>query len=460
MLNELTLKNFKSWKSIDAMRLAPITGLFGTNSSGKSSILQSLLLLKQTLESADRSLPLHFGSERDYVELGSFMDVIHNHAADESLRFAFQWDLVKDLKIANPDDPTEPPLFHGGEMAFSTEIASTEKNKLWVRQFSYECGSQKFSLTKQEQETGNQYNLAPTSSGGNFRFVRTLGRAWDLPRPFKFHGFPDQAVTYFQNSGFLPDLQRQVEELFSRIYYLGPLREHPKRRYIWSGGEPDDMGRRGERYVDAILAARDRGTYISPGKRKRKKTMDERIAYWLQKLGLIHSFSVSSIGNGSGLFEVKVKRSSQSAEVLITDVGFGVSQILPVLVLCYYVDEGSTILLEQPEIHLHPSVQMGLADVFIDVIKNRNVQIILESHSEHLLTRLQRRLAEGALEREDVALYFCTAKSSSSELKTLELDLYGHITNWPKDFFGDRFGETAAMQEAGLKRKLDAEANE
>ena len=458
MLRELTLKNFKAWKSIDAIRLAPITGLFGTNSSGKSSIFQSLLLLKQTLESADRSLPLHFGSERDYVELGSFRDVVHRHAADGSLRFAFQWDLVNRLEIDNPDNPTEGPLFEGEDMAFSTEIISTERDKLRVKKFAYCFGGQEFSLSK--QETGNQYVLAPTSQTSGFRFVRTPGRVWKLPQPFKFHGFPDQAITYFQNSGFLPDLQRQLEELFSRIYYLGPLREHPKRRYIWSGGEPEDMGRRGERAVDAILASRDRGRYISPGKRKKKKTLEERVAFWLQKLGLIHSFSVSSIGNGSGLFEVRVKRTRHSADVLITDVGFGVSQVLPVLVLCYYAPEGATILLEQPEIHLHPSVQTGLADVFIDVMKNRDVQIILESHSEHLLMRLQRRLAEEVLTTEDVALYFCTAEPSGAELKTLELDLFGNISNWPQDFFGDRFGETAAMQEAGLRRKIETGANE
>ena len=458
MLNEFTLENFKSWRAIPSMRLSPITGFFGTNSSGKSSILQSLLLLKQTLESADRSLPLHFGSEQDYVELGSFRDVIHKHATDDPLRFAFKWDMLETLEIPNPDDPTKPPLFQGTDMAFSTEIISTEKDKLRVRQFSYEFGGQKFSLTK--KDSGNQYQLALARQGEGFRFTRTQGRAWDLPQPVKFHGFPDQAVTYYQNSGFLPDLQRQLEELFSRIYYLGPLREQPKRRYIWSGGDPDDMGRRGERAIDAILAAQDRGAYISPGKWKRKKTLEERVAFWLQELGLIHSFSVAPIGKGSGLFEVKVKRGPHSADVLITDVGFGVSQILPVLVLCYYVDEGSTILLEQPDIHLHPSVQMGLADVFIDVMKNRNIQIILESHSEHLLMRLQRRLAEGALKKENVALYFCTSGSSSSELNTLELDIFGNITNWPKEFFGGRFGETAATQEAGLKQKLNAEANQ
>ena len=457
MINELTLKNFKSWKNVDGMRLAPITGLFGTNSSGKSSIFQSLLLLKQTLESADRSLPLHFGSERDYVELGSFRDIIHKHAVNDALRFAFKWDLVKPLEIIDPDNPTAS-LFQGKEMTFSTEIEFLKEEKLRVRRLCYTFAGQEFILKKIEK--GNKYQLDPAKQGSNFRFIRTVGRAWELPGPFKFHGFPDQAVTYFENSGFLPDLQRQLEDQFSRIHYLGPLREHPKRRYIWSGGEPIDVGQRGERAIDAILAARSRGKYISPGYRKQRKTLEERIAFWLKELGLIHSFSVDSIDKRSGLFQVKVKRGPDSADVLITDVGFGVSQILPVLVLCYYAEEGSTILLEQPEIHLHPSVQMGLADVFIDVMKNRNIQIILESHSEHLLKRLQRRLAEGELEQEKIALYFCSSGPSGSRLDELELDLYGNITNWPEDFFGDRFGETAAVQEAGLKKKIAAEANE
>jgi len=343
-------------------------------------------------------------------------------------------------------------------MTFSTEIEFSKEKKLRVRRLCYTFDNQEFSLKKKEK--GNKYQLSPSEQGSGFRFIRTRGRGWELPSPLRFHGFPDQALTYYQNSGFLLDIQRQLEEQFSRIHYLGPLRDHPKRRYIWSGGEPIDVGQRGERAIDAILAARARGKYISPGRKKRKKTLEERVAFWLKELGLIHSFSVAPIDEGSGLFQVMVKRGPDSADVLITDVGFGVSQILPVLVLCYYAEEGSTILLEQPEIHLHPSVQMALADVFIDVMKNRNIQIIVESHSEHLLKRLQRRLAEEELEQEKVALYFCSSGPSGSRLDPLELDLYGNITNWPEDFFGDRFGETAAMQEAGLKKKIAAEANE
>ena len=148
-----------------------------------------------------------------------------------------------------------------------------------------------------------------------------------------------------------------------------------------------------------------------------------------------------------------LKRTEDSPETLITDMGIGVSQVLPVLVLCYYVPEGSTIILEQPELHLHPSVQAGLADVFIDVIKHRNVQILLESHSEHLLRRLQRRIAEEEFKSEDAALYFCEMHAGESKLTPLAVDMFGDIHNWPADFFGDLLGEVVAAFDAGLERK-------
>lgn len=171
------------------------------------------------------------------------------------------------------------------------------------------------------------------------------------------------------------------------------------------------------------------------------------------RLGMIFDFRVVALTKGRSLFEVKVRKSPDSAEVLLTDIGFGVSQILPVLVLCFYVPRKSKVILEQPEIHLHPSVQAGLADVFIDAWEQRNVQVLFESHSEHLLLRLQRRIAEGKIKREDVSLYFCSMDDhGASNISQLEVDKFGNISNWPKGFFGDQFGEIAAMSEASQKR--------
>ena len=213
-----------------------------------------------------------------------------------------------------------------------------------------------------------------------------------------------------------------------------------------------NVGPAGESVVDAILASSERDEII--GQESKSHTIEKYIAIWLKRLGLIHNFRVEALTEGRRLFEVKVQRSPNSAEVLLTDIGFGVSQILPVLVLCFYVSEGSTVILEQPEIHLHPSAQAGLADVFIDALMQRNVQILFESHSEHLLLRLQRRIAEGTLNKDDVGLFFCmTDENGVSSLSGLEIDRYGNIANWPMDFFGDQFGEIAAMSEAAQKRK-------
>jgi len=82
--------------------------------------------------------------------------------------------------------------------------------------------------------------------------------------------------------------------------------------------------------------------------------------------------------------------------------------------------------------------------------------VIVESHSEHLLRRIQRRIAEGEVSPAETALYFCDVTNGESRLTPLEVDLYGSIRNWPRDFFGDEFGEIAAIQEAGLQRRLSA----
>ena len=453
MLTQLSVTNFKSWRSISEMRLAPITGLFGANSSGKTGILQLLLMLKQTIDSSDRAQVLEFGDERSLTNLGSFRDVVYNHVKPGKMDFSLRWNLAETLTIKNLESKTDT-LFSANELAFSCQLDENGSERLVVSQLVYDLAGHRFGVSR-KGPSGGKYEL--TSKEAGFRFIRTQGRPWGQLSPVKFYGFPDQVYTYYQNAEFLAKLQLAFEQLFGQLYYLGPLREFPQRHYAWKGSEPADMGRRGERVVDAMLAARERGRYISPGKKRKRQTLEERIALWLKELGLIHDFSVKAIAKDSSIYQVKVRKSPSSAEVLITDVGFGVSQILPVLVLCYYVPEGSIVLLEQPEIHLHPWVQAGLADVFIDAVKNRNIQIILESHSEHLLRRLQRRVADETLIAKDTALYFCETKTESS-LTPLDLDLFGNITNWPKDFFGDEVGEMAETARAIVKRRLEEQA--
>lgn len=456
MLTRLAFQNFKSWRETGSLGLAPITALFGSNSSGKTSVLQILLLLKQTAESPDRTQVLNLGDDRSLVDLGTFQDVLFEHDGKVPFQVELEWQLPRPLEIADPAQK-EGLLFHGESIDFRARVelqANGEpgSKRPVVREMQYGFSGRTFGM-KQVGTRSPEYELVAGPARGGFKFVRTQGRPWKLPPPVKCYGFPDQVRAYYQNASFLSDFELRFEELFSNLFYLGPLREYPKRQYSWAGAQPADMGRRGERVVDALLASRESGVKLSRGKGRRRQTVEERVAEWLQELGLIHSFRVRPITESGRLFQVLVRRDPKAAEVVITDVGFGVSQILPVITLCYYAPEGSTILLEQPEIHLHPRVQAGLADVLIDAAKTRNIQIILESHSEHLLRRLQRRIAEEVVLPEQAALYFCFADQGESHLSPLELDSYGNIVNWPRDFFGDELGEIAAMSQAVLRRK-------
>lgn len=453
MLTRLRLENFKSWKNTGDIALKPITGIFGANSSGKTSLIQALLLLKQTAESADRGIVFHFGDRKTPVDLGDFQSIVYGHDTNNALKIALAWEGRRSLQVT--DTTTNRIVVRDSGIGFgvvSQEAKSRSGKSLSVERMAYRVGNAVFGM---RPDGKGKYSLFAKKA--DFTFARTRGRAWSLPPPVKCYGFPDQVRAYFTNAGFLSDLEFALEERLGGLYYLGPLRAYPERRYTWTGAQPIDVGQAGEYAVDAILASRERGETIGRGRGRPRVTLEEYVAQWLKELDLIHDFRVERLAEGSPVFEVRVRKSARASEVLITDVGFGVSQILPVLVLCFYVPEGSTVILEQPEIHLHPAIQSGLADVLIDAWKKRKVQILLESHSEHLLRRLQVRIAEETISEDDVGLFFCSAGGRSSNLTPLQLDPYGNIANWPTDFFRDQLGEIAAMSDAVLRRRRNAE---
>lgn len=456
MLESLGLKNFKAWRGISEMRLAPITGLFGTNSSGKSSILQFLLMLKQTADSPDRQQVFSLGeekSEKSLTILGTFEDVLCKQSADRAIECALKWNLPEPLKVIDPDDPRSVPKLEGDRIEYSVRVAKDEASPPHVEELSYRFANHRFTMKCSPDSAGTPSRRYQVHDEGNsFRLARIQGRPPEgFSPPVKCYGFPDDVRAAYKNAGVLSDIEFEFERQMQRTYYLGPLREFPYRDYRWSGAEPVDMGRRGEKFIPALLAAKQQGVMIGRG--RGRKSLEAWVASWLQKLGLIHAFKVTEINKNKNLYEVRVQRSQDSPEVLLPDVGFGVSQVLPVIVLCYYVPPGSTILLEQPEIHLHPSVQRGLADVFIDAVKTRDVQIIVESHSEWLLRRLQRRVAEEILKPNQAALYFCEAANGVSSVRALDLDLLGNIQNWPRDFFGDEMEDIVATTRAARKRR-------
>ena len=451
MIRQIDFQNFKSWREPGPIQFGRITGLFGTNSSGKSSVIQTLLLLKQTAESLDRTRTLHLGDDRSLIDLGTYVDLVHRHQTDLPLTFAMDWTVPEPVVVTDPARRSAT-LLAADELGFRVQIrqqGSGENIRLAVTDLRYLLGPARFGM-RQREDDPSAYDLI--SEG--IQLKRRPGRPWPLPPPVKNYGFPDQVANYFQNADFLSDLSLAYEDLMTQTSYVGPLRENPHRVYFWSGERPATVGARGDLAVEAILAARseERKVGRGTGKGRRYVLFETKIASWLQEMDIIDSFSVRAIGRGRKEYEVRVRVSPDAPEVLITDVGFGVSQVLPVIVQCYYAPEGSLVIFEQPEIHLHPRVQASLADVFIDAALERNVQILVESHSEHLLRRLQRRIAEEFVDVSDVRLYFTYFEKEQSHLKTLDLDDLGNIRNWPPGFFGDELGELAAMTRAAANR--------
>lgn len=451
MLTHLRLKNFKSWKDTGDIALRPITAIFGANSSGKSALIQALLLLKQTAEANDRNLTFHFGGPNALVDLGDFASVSHQHDVSVPVELALGWERVKPLVVADADQP----VASSKRMAFSVRAGRANDSSVEPEQMRYRLGSAEFGMRRRPKQP-TRFNLYSSGSDFSFepndRYPMIPGIA-GLSRPIKCYGFPGDARLFYRNATFLQDLAFALEERLSRIYYLGPLRAQPQREYRWSGASPTDVGHAGELAVDAVLGSDRTNGRGSNGPATFEFALERQVSDLFAEIGLLHEFRVKQIGDSS-LYRAVVRPSKNSPRSLITDVGFGVSQILPVLVLCFYAPKGSTVILEQPEIHLHPAVQSALGDVLIAARQQRKVQIIVESHSEHLLRRLQRRIAEEKLPESDLGAYFCENDGAESKLTTLELNPYGSITNWPNDFFGDDFGEIAEMSKAELRRRM------
>lgn len=457
MLKQLRIQNFKGWKDTDTIRLAPITLFFGANSSGKSSIGQFLMMLKQTVESPDRKAVFYPGGKNSAVQLGSYREMVFRRDPNNKIAFDYRWSLSEDLKFK---DALSEQSFSGDELDFSAEVELSDatKNVLQVAEFKYRLLSkdrQSLSIELSRKSDKREY----IASAEQYPLVRKKMRAWALKDVVRFYGFPDELVAYYQNAEFVQYLNLAHERMFNSIFYLGPLRTKAERLYTWSGITPESVGFAGENTVAAILAARDRK--ISLGYKRPTKPLEEIIALKLKEMSLIEEFKVNPISEQRQEYEVKVRTKGAEDWVDLPDVGFGISQVLPVLVQCFYAPVGSIILMEQPEIHLHPNAQSALADVMIDVINSRengidrNIQIVIETHSEHFLRRLQRRIAEDSLSQEKVSVYFANSSKTPATLEPLQIDMFGNIKNWPENFFGDEMGDITEQAKAAMKKRME-----
>ena len=346
MLTRMRLENFKCWEDTGEVAFKPITGFFGPNSSGKTSLFQALLLMKQTEDVTGSGILLHFGDEKTLVDLGDLESVIYNHDMKRNLMLSLGWNSKEEFEL--PESIGGGAVAEDEDIGFEVKIGATNRGSgtsMSLEEMSYQfndgrhCGIRRLSETVSGRM---KYELFPA------------GSTVEVVRMSKFYNFPSHAMKEPIEDDLYFVLAWGMSQFLEDIYYLGPRRANPHRIYAWSGAEPVDMGRSGELVVDALISyPRDSGKWI--GEDIGFADIERSAAVWLKRLGLIHSFRIDPVAEGRRIFEVKVQKTPNSPEVLLADVGFGVSQILPAIVLCFYVPTKSTIILDHPDIHLHPS---------------------------------------------------------------------------------------------------------
>ena len=454
MIRELRIRNFKGWQDTGQIKMSPLTVFFGVNSSGKSSISHLLLALRQTVGNEDPKTVIYPGDKNSPMQFESLQNLIYHRDIKNKIKFEYTWDLAKPFNIT---DAKSQEKYISDAIRFSASIGLKDQKTSEVEHFLYELlngGKPSLSITMKKSEKKASYEV----EAEGYTLVRNRMRQWEVGSPIRFYGFPETVVANHQNADFVQTLNLQHAQLFNSISYLGPLRNSPQRLYHWSGSEPNSVGYSGEYAVHAILAAQNRR--INLRKKKKRMPFQTIIAEKLKEMGLIEEFAVKAMMEGRQNYEVKVCTKGSTDMVDLPDVGFGVSQVLPVLTQLFYAPAKSIIIMEQPEIHLHPRAQAILADVMIDAIlscedgEERGIQLIIETHSEHFLRRLQRRIAEDAVSNDQVCAYFANTNNCPVSLESLAIDSFGNISNWPDDFFGDEMGDIAAHSIAAMQKRI------
>lgn len=264
----------------------------------------------------------------------------------------------------------------------------------------------------------------------------------------------------------VPNIASIVEAVTSHyfrfnLHYVGPLRDEPKP--IYSSRQistSTDVGPRGE-FTAAVLSLNERTIveyYFPDEDRKdalefelRTASLPTAVGQWLAYLGVADDVFVSE--KGSLGYELKVKTQTDQVHRDLTNVGVGVSQILPVVITILLASSGSTVLLEQPELHLHPRVQSRLCDFFL-AASHQGKQVIVETHSEHIIERLRLRVVQDKSDsiNGNSAIYFFD--NGIDFAKQIEISSYGAVIDWPLGFFDESAAQTSLILDASMKRKI------
>lgn len=517
MLHTLELENFKAFGKHSRIQFAPITLIFGENSAGKSTILQVLYLLKQTLENRETgALSLH-QSENSIVDLGSFQELLFDHDLEQtlSIKVEIAMDALNVDYLPRPplNMPARPPMHIskqiGIELSFrrptlkeevlldqigiydgksskciakfeplgtmtslsmrdeySSHVPLTAARCIWLTK-EPEYWKPQFRYYKERQENTLQLlkyrvqNLLKDDSQKDHfflndsldaleDFIELFSSDFDLEAYISkvhkeemncdialFGFFPVLLPLYGTTlgGGISPMIESAItagealKQTLQKLFPMNPVRRLPERSYIFSGIEPENVGYKGDLLPELLF---------------RRPELVESTNKWLKRLDIDYELEVNPLGDPSReLFEIRLvdTRRRGRVNVALLDVGFGISQLLPFIVQSL-VSERQIISIEQPEVHVHPRLQADLGDLLVEAVKKRQNQFIIETHSEHLILRLQRLVRKQQIKPEDVSVIYVSRGSEGAKVERLHLDEEGDfIDEWPNGFFLERLRE-------------------
>lgn len=435
MITNLSLKNFKGYES-SSFDLRKITLFLGPNNSGKSAAMSAVRLLAQTVESYDRQVPLLLNGK--YGDFGTYKDLVYGNGVRKQIGVSIG---VQDSRV-DPSGRRSPKT----TLILLYKFNSAKKQVILrsVNVVVGEVDSATFEYLDDAERFGIQSLLGKDLSPEAKSLVNR--------RLTFFHFLPNQI--FFSHEAVKPKsiseaqlkaaegLQSNLRGIYSALTtmdYLSALRRAPSRTYAYSGEQHVKVGASGENAMSILaMDALVRG--------KRGKMIRDGVVDWLTKAGMADGIFVSDLAGR--FFELQVRHPRTGSKQNIADVGFGISQVLPVLVGGLNSRPNSTFLVEEPEIHLHPRAQAELGDFFVD-LAGRGVQSIIETHSEHLVLRLLQHVAAGEIASEDVIFYSVNGADSGCGVSKIEVNEKGvFVGDWPSGFFPERLEEAKKLAAA------------
>lgn len=407
-LQEVRIDNFKLFDE-NGVVINPgrITVFIGANGTGKSSVLQALLLLKQSLGHDYLKL------DGPILNLGTLRDVMHNQDVGQVLGM----ELVVGFREFAFDLPTSPEIPHDGLFTYGVDFVDGHvtlnsatvgtPGEPPVLQAEWENGSSDIQLAPFVVDGGN-IRVSPYSAGIIGSPIQLGGMSSQGGRQTTL----DRVAVQFRTLLSIAAVQLQ------RVFLVPPIRGFDRLAYstletvpqsdLTAAGGPDEQAQS----VMNLLAFEP--DYV------------DKVSEWLQRSlpAPEHRRLRTRLGGGSTIFGESIGR---RMNVNLVNEAFGLNQLIAPLLWLASTPTGSLVGIEEPEIHLHPRAQAALSSVFAEAAKDGDKQLVLITHSEHILTGLLAAVAEERLAPEELAVYEFRREGDTARAERLEVNQYGQI---------------------------------